>query len=110
MFGFLLLNVLLLVAVIALLSILQTYMQLNAQNPAWQWRSFYTGASGGLWIAAYFIIYFAKNLTVHDLVSDMSFLVYISVFVCSYVMAAGAISVTASYFFVRSIYSDIRKD
>ena len=48
MFGFLLLNVLMLVVVISLLSVLQTYMQLCQQNYEWWWRSFYVGASGGM--------------------------------------------------------------
>lgn len=110
MFGFLLLNLLLLVIVVTMLSILQTYMQLCQQNYEWWWRSFFTGASGGIWMIAYFVIYFAKNLEWFDIFSDMIFLSYTSLFVSCYVVAAGAISVSASYLFVKSLYSDVRSD
>ena len=110
MFGFLLMNLLLLVVVVSLLSILQTYMQLCQQNYEWWWRSFFVGASGAIWMIAYFVIYFAKNLEWFDFFSDMIFLSYTSVLVSCYVAAAGAISVTASYLFVKSLYSDVRSD
>ena len=57
MFGFLLLNFVLQVVIIALLACLQTYMQLSYQNHEWPWRSFVVGGSGGLYMALYSIYY-----------------------------------------------------
>ena len=45
-----------------------------------------------------------------DLVADMSFIFYCVLFIGCYSMAAGAISVHASYVFVKRIYGTIRKD
>ena len=53
MFGFLFTNLILLVVIVALLSIVQTYMQLCYQNYDWWWRSFAVGASVGFYMFLY---------------------------------------------------------
>jgi transmembrane 9 superfamily protein 3 len=53
LFGFLLLNLNLLVIVVALVSIVNTYLCLRAQNWNWWWRAFFSGFSIGFWIFGY---------------------------------------------------------
>ena len=110
MFGFLLINFILQVMIISLLSILQTYMQLCYQHWEWWWRSFWVGSSGGIFMAAWLIFYLFNNMKIGDLNNDVMFLLYIMLFVVCYSVAAGTIAVQASYWFVASIYSGIRKD
>lgn len=62
MFGFLFINMQLLTIVVCLLSIVQTYVQLNAGNYEWQWRSFFLGASGGIYMAIYSLYFMVFNL------------------------------------------------
>ena len=110
MFGFLLLNLLTLIITIALLSILTTYMQLCYQNHHWWWRSFLIGASGGIYISLYCLFYMGTQMDLYSVGSDLSFIFYAVLFIGCYSTAAGAISVSASYSFVKSIYGNIRKD
>ena len=110
MFGFLLLNLILLVAIISLLSILQTYMQLSYQNYEWWWRSFTVGASGALYMLLYALWFAFTKLKINDPYTDIAFLIYVFLFIGCYSFGAGTIAVTASYYFVANIYSDIRVD
>ena len=110
MFGFLLLNLLMLIVTISLLSVLSTYLQLCSGHHEWWWRSFYVGMSGGVYMAIYCVLYMLKNMDALDLLSDLSIIVYIVSFLGCYSVAAGAISVQASYIFTKRIYADIRKD
>ena len=110
MFGFLLVNFVLQLVIISLLAILQTYIQLCYQHYEWWWRSFTVGASGAVFMAAYAIIFLLTKMKIGDFASDVSFLLYICVFIVCYGLAAGSIAVNASYYFVANIYSNIRKD
>ena len=53
MFGFLFVNLHLLVMVVGLLSIVYTYVQLNAQNWKWWWNAFMLGMSAGVYMGGY---------------------------------------------------------
>jgi len=93
MFGFLLVNFLLQMMIISLLSILQTYMQLCNQHWEWWWRSFFVGASGGLFMTAWLVYYSLHNMSISDLNNDVMMLIYIILFVVLYSTAAGAVAV-----------------
>lgn len=110
MFGFLLLNLILQIAIISLLSILQTYMQLCYQNYEWWWRSFAVGASGTLYMILYAVFFALTKLKINDPYTDIAFLIYVFLFIGCYSLGAGTIAVQASYYFVSNIYSDIRVD
>ena len=112
MFGFLLLNFVLQVIIIALLACFQTYLQLSHQNHEWWWRSFVIGGSGGLYMALYSIYFMFSFLKVGELASDATFLIYVYLFIGCYMCAAGTIAVTASYWFVEKIYNakELRTD
>ena len=45
-------------------------------------------------------------MTVSDILSDASYVIYVSVIIGSYVVGAGAISVQASYIFLSYMYSN----
>ena len=110
MFGFLLINLILQIAIISLLSILQTYMQLSYQNYDWWWRSFAIGASGAIYMLLYSLVFAMYKLKIHDPYTDIAFLIYVFLFIGCYSFGAGTIAVQASYYFVSNIYSDIRVD
>lgn len=110
LFWFLLVDVLLLIVVIGLLSIIQTYLQLQYENFAWWWRSFFTGASGGIYLALYSIFYMFEEFDVSNIDSDMIYLIYMVIIVGGYSLMAGMISVSSSYIFVEYLYTGIRGD
>lgn len=112
MFGFLLLNFVLTVIVIALLACFQTFLQLSYQNHEWQWRSFVIGGSGGIYLAAYSLYYMCTQMKLGELASDATFLIYVYLFIGCYICAAGSIAVQSSYYFVVRLYNaqELRTD
>lgn len=113
MFGFLLFNFMLMACVIALLAIVQIYMQLTYGNYEWWWRTFFIGASGGVYVAIYSVVYMINNF---DLIgpslweSNFIYLFYVYMFTFIYSVMCGSIAVMAGFVFVESIYSSIKFD
>jgi len=62
MFGYLVINMALLILIVSLISVIVTYLQLNRLNADWWWRSFLIGASGALYMGAYSIYYMIFSL------------------------------------------------
>ena len=108
MYGFLFVNIQLLSFIVALLSILQTYVQLNAQNWEWWWRSFMVGASGGLYMGLYSLYFMVTNLHMDLLAGELIYLLYMFLCTCCFSLMCGAISVVSSYYFVTTIYERIK--
>jgi hypothetical protein len=108
MFGFLFVNLQLLTLIICLLSIVQTYMQINELNWAWWWRSFKLGASGALYMGAYSFYYMVFVLKMDLLSSEIVYLFYMMLSTVCFAVMCGTISVISSYCFVKNIYSKFR--
>lgn len=108
MYGFLFVNLQLLTLIISLLSIVQTYVQLNAQNWSWWWRAFNLGASGGIYMGVYSLYFMIFNLQMDLLAGEIIFLLYMFLGTTCFAIMCGTISVIASYCFVVSIYSSIK--
>ena len=49
-------------------------------------------------------------MKITDMYTDVAFLLYVYVFLGCYAVSAGTIAVQASYYFISSIYKDIRTD
>ena len=110
MFGFLTINAFLLMVIISLLSIISTYMSLCYQNYEWQWKSFWVGASGGIYLALYMLMYAFTMMNIKDVMQDLGFFFQMVVMLGCYTLGAGFIANRASYYFVNSIYKDLRSD
>ena len=54
----------------------------------------------------YCLFWMLNNMSLNDLVSDISYLMYCSVFIGCYVVATGTISVISSYYFVAMMYGN----
>ena len=61
-------------------------------------------------MAAYCLMFLITNMKIRDYASDAIFICYVLVFIVCYGLAAGSISVNASYYFVSNIYTSFRKD
>ena len=110
MFGFLLADILLLTLVISLLGMIQCYLQLQCGNYAWWWRSFWTGASGGFYLAIYSVVYLFAEMNIKLLDSDLVYLMYMTIFIGCYMLVAGTISTFACSVFVEHLYTRIKGD
>jgi transmembrane 9 superfamily member 2/4 len=110
MYGFLFFNLQLLCIVISLLSVVQTYITLNAQNYEWWWRAFWVGASGGFYMGAYSLYYMVFVLKMNFVAGELIYLLYMVLCTGGFMLMCGTISTLASYIFVHAIYSGIKGD
>jgi len=79
-------------------------------NPQWWWRSFWTGASGGFYLAFYSVVYLFENLDFTNIDSDLVYLTNMVLLIGCYILMMGSISVAASYIFVEYLYTGIKGD
>ena len=110
MFGFLLINFLLMAGVISLLAIVQIYMQLSYGNYEWWWRTFFIGASGGLYVALYAVFYLVFHMDLQLIGFDLIYLVYVYLFTVIFSIMCGSIACMSGYLFVENIYKNIKFD
>lgn len=108
MFGFLFVNLQLTTLIVCLLSIVQTYVLLNAQNYEWWWRAFYLGASGGIYMGLYSLYFMHFDLQMDLLWGEIVYLLYMLMCTSMFSIMCGTISVIASFCFIMSIYSNIK--
>ena len=104
MYWFMILDWILLVIVVGLLSVIQTYMQLHRENYRWWWRSFWTGASGGIYLSIYSVVYLIDDLDLNNFDSDVVYLVYMWLIISCYMLIMGTLSVFSSYVLVEHLY------
>lgn len=108
----------------ACVNIISTYLMLNAENHRWQWTSFMSGASTGLYTFFYGVYYYSAKTHMTGFFQTFYFfgtLTLISAslaLVCGMLiinktisnMYLGSVAFTASQLFVRRIYHDIKSD
>ena len=104
MYGFFLIDWVLQLFVIGLLCVIQTYMQLSKGNHLWWWRSFWIGASGGIYIAIYSCVYLVVEMDFSSFDSDMVYLVYMFLIITCYMLMSGTLGVMSSYILIEHLY------
>lgn len=109
-FGFLGLVFLLWVLTASLSSIVIVYYRLCAENYHWWWLSYLAPSSAGVWMYAYFIFYFATQLSITSTAATFIFFSYMALVAFFYVLASGAIGFLATWLFVNKIYSSVKID
>ena len=110
MFGVLAVNMTLLGLVIALVSVLSTYLSLQHGNWAWWWRSFGIGYSAGVFLMIFSIYSMFFDFGMDLFWGDFVYLLYTVLFGSMFGTMCGAMSLSASFFFVQAIYSTIKSD
>ncbi len=110
MFGILFVNMSLLMLVIALVSVLSTYLSLQHGNWAWWWRSFSIGYSAGIFLMIFCVYSMFFDFGMDLFWSDIVYLLYTVLFGSMFGTMCGAFSLITSFFFVKIIYSTIKSD
>jgi transmembrane 9 superfamily member 1 len=110
LYGILLIAFILLALVTAFITIALTYFQLAAEDHHWWWRSFYSGASVGLFIYGYCFFYFFNHSGMYGLLQTAFYFLYMSIAAFAFSLMMGAIGFYSSWLFVRYIYSSIKTD
>ncbi|KAL8454161.1 hypothetical protein Emed_000419 [Eimeria media] len=126
-YTFLLLTALLLLLAVAAVSVLLTYLQLNAEDHRWHWPAFWTGghpavsppAAGSLSlrVSRAVSVYFLLHCLLYYLQSDMRgglqllhFTLYSLLLAWGVCLSLGCVSFFASAVFVYAIYSRVKAD
>ncbi|GMF07313.1 unnamed protein product [Ambrosiozyma monospora] len=112
MYGFLTFTTFLLFIVILEISIITTYLRLNAGNfYNWQWKAFLNSfCSILLYLFMYTIYYLFFHMKLVDVVSVLLYLIYASLLNLLISVACGAIGLLTSTWFVYTMYSSVKKD
>jgi hypothetical protein len=110
MFGFLAVNMALLIIVISLVSVLVTYVSLQNLNWSWWWQAYFTGFSVG----GYMLLYCMYNMIfvfhMDMFWGDVVYLLYAGLASVMFGLFSGAVSLTSSFLFVDYIYRTIKSD
>ena len=104
MFGLLLVNYVLVVAIVSVLSVVQTYFMLRAGDYNWWWRSFLSGGTGGVFMMAYSLYYMIAVLEMDVLAGELIYLLYMTAVSTCFSVICGAVSLLSSWVFVNTIY------
>ncbi|GAB4818902.1 hypothetical protein N2152v2_005948 [Parachlorella kessleri] len=110
-FGFLFLVALLTLVITIEVSIVCTYVQLCAEDYMWWWRSYYRGASIGLYVLLYSVGFLVNTL--HNLTGFLPIVLYMSymglmVWCLSLVM--GTVGFLSSFIFTYKIFEAVKAD
>ncbi|ORC85154.1 putative endosomal integral membrane protein [Trypanosoma theileri] len=110
-FGFLLLVAVILLLTTSEISIVMVYLSLCAEDYRWWWRSFFIGASSGVFLFMYSIFYVVVgNLHIDGLIPMIMYLGYMALLSFLFAVTTGAVGFLACFWFVRYIYRFIKVD
>jgi len=106
-FGFLFVVFLILIVSCAEISMVMTYFQLCNEDYHWWWHSFLTSGSSAIYFYLFSIFYFFSSLEISYFVSALLYFGYSLVIAICFFVLTGFIGFTASFIFVRKMYSSI---
>jgi hypothetical protein len=109
LYGVLLIALFLLFMLGTALTVLFTYLHLNAEDYRWWWRSFITGGSVAIYVYAYCILFYA-NSQMSGALQTSFFFVYSALISYGLALTMGASGFAASYHFVWFIYKHVKSD
>ncbi|GMT32006.1 hypothetical protein PFISCL1PPCAC_23303, partial [Pristionchus fissidentatus] len=99
-----------LIVVTACCSIGLTYMQLNAENYHWWWRSVLIGGSVSLYMFIYGIVFLLHSTSMSGVLQLTEFVTHLALLCWAAFLACGTISHVAAAHFVQYIYSSVKSD
>ncbi|XP_058771809.1 transmembrane 9 superfamily member 1-like [Vicia villosa] len=109
-YGFMLLVFLILIVVTVCVTIVGTYFLLNAENYNWQWTSFLSAASTGVYVYFYSIYYYYVKTKMSGFFQTSFYFGYTMMFCLGLGILCGAVGHLGSNLFVRRIYRNIKCD
>ena len=110
LYGILCIAFLLLLLVTAFITVALTYFQLASEDYHWWWRSFFTGASCGLFMYAYAYFYYMYRSEMDGNLQFAFFFGYMLMVSYAFALMLGTISFFTAMTFVKHIYRSIKID
>ncbi|BGP17125.1 Transmembrane 9 super member 2 [Rhodosporidiobolus nylandii] len=102
-FGFLALSTGVVALTTALTSVLMCYFHLCAEDYRWHWRAFLTGASSGLYLFLYGLLFWASRLHLSGFANKVLYLGYLALLAALEGIVMGSVGFAACWVFVRVI-------
>ena len=109
-YGFLLLAVIIFVIVIACVSVVSTYLLLNAEDHRWPWTTFWIGASSAVYVFLYSIYYYNMKTHMTGFFMFCFYFTYTLMMCITTGLIAGTVAFMAANRFVQAIYRRIKVD
>lgn len=110
LFGILLLVFFILILVTSAVTVALTYFQLASEDYNWWWRSFFSGASTGLFVYGYAIHYYNFQSEMSGMLQACFFFGYTLVISYLFALLLGSVGFFVAHRFVRHIYASIKVD
>lgn len=107
-YGFLLLVYAILVIVTACVTIVSSYFLLNAEDYRWQWTSFLSGASTGLYVYLYALYFFHFKTGMTGFFQTAFYFGYTAMFSVALAILTGSIGYFGSSMFVHALYAQLK--
>ena len=101
---------LILAMVVSCVSIVSVYLLLNAEDHAWHWHSFLSGASVALYVFAYACYFFVFRTEMTGALQAAFYFGYSGLACCGLALMTGTVGTVSAAAFVRAIYSSIKGD
>ena len=105
-YGFMLLVFIILTIVTACVTIVSTYILLNAEDRRWKWVSIFSGGSTSLYVFAYSTFYFLTKTQMTGIFQTSFYFGYMFLFSLTIFFMCSTIGYVATSIFVRRIYND----
>ncbi|KAK8806356.1 hypothetical protein WA588_002927 [Blastocystis sp. NMH] len=109
-YGFLAAMTAILVIIESCVSIVGTYILLNAENHHWRWTSFLSGASIGVYLFLYCVYFYCCKTQMNGFVQAAYFFGESLLLVLLVALFCGVVSTAAATMFVRQIFTNIKVD
>jgi len=109
-YGFMFVVYIILLDVIACSVVISTYFTLNTEDYRWQWTSFWSGASTGLYVFLYSVYYYFTRTYMTGLLQAALYFGYMAIFSVTVAFLAGGVGYFAASAFVYKIYRNVKVD
>ena len=109
-YGFLLLVYIILVLVTSCVTVVSTYLMLNAEDYRWQWTSFLSGASTGIYVYLYSAYYYVERTHMYGALQASFYFGYMLMFSISIALLCGGVAYWATSHFVFKVYRNVKVD
>ncbi|CAH8465173.1 unnamed protein product [Dicrocoelium dendriticum] len=110
LFGFLFAVFIILIICCAQVAMVMTYFQLCNEDYRWWWRTFIASGGPALYLFIYSVFYYWTKLDITQFIPTVVYFGYTTLMVLTFWILTGTIGFTATFAFLRYIYSAIKID
>ena len=91
-------------------TIVSVYFLLSAENYHWQWLSFLSGSSAGLYVFLYSVYYFLAKTRMTGVLQTTYYFGYMLMQAGAMAVLCGTFGFAAANWFVRTIFQNVKVD